>query len=108
MSVHLKQEVEMSNEITRAADRRMSVRQQRVANQRKDEVTCQVQLTDYKIKGAAVVGVRFMDTAVEVDAHRRELAGDDVGLNMLLGEIEANFVRQGKRIQNGLYDEFGG
>jgi len=97
----------VEHEIMRAADRRLMSKQERETARAKGVVRGEVQLTGFQIEGAAAVAGRFMDIAVDLDNHRRELATDDVSLNLLLGEIEANFIRQGKRIQSQLFDQWG-
>jgi hypothetical protein len=50
---------------------------------------------------ATEVAMDAMDGVKEVDDHRRSLAGNDQGLNMLLGEVEVTYVNHINRIQRG-------
>ena len=59
-----------------------------------------------KADGAIRIGEHIMDGLVELDAHRRELAGADQTLNVLLAEVEAETVGQVKKIQRNLYGQW--
>lgn len=59
-----------------------------------------VHLAALRVQGAVALGGHIMDGIVELDEHRRSLAGDDPVLKTLLADIEAATVRQVKSIQN--------
>jgi hypothetical protein len=54
-----------------------------------------------RIAIATDVAKDAMDGVVDVDAYRRNLAGGDQQLNMLLGEVELAYIHQIQRIQRG-------
>jgi hypothetical protein len=63
----------------------------------------EVRLAGLQVDGALALAGHLVEGLVDLDTHRRRLAGDDVGLNLLLSEIEATAVRQCQRIQSDLY-----
>ncbi|MBO0983658.1 hypothetical protein [Rathayibacter sp. SD072] len=52
-----------------------------------------------KIDAAAAVTAHLMDRAVDLDNHRRNLAGNDPTLNAVLTRIELGFVAKGEQYQ---------
>jgi len=67
----------------------------------------EAQLTALKIKGAVAVGEHAMSEIVGLDDLRQDLANGDPTKNKILGDIELETVRQVKKLQAKLYDEFG-
>lgn len=55
----------------------------------------------YVTEGDAHLTKYSMDKAVEVDAHRRQLAGDDETLNRLLAPLELAFIERAATRVNG-------
>ncbi|PLS77622.1 MAG: hypothetical protein CYG59_22850 [Chloroflexi bacterium] len=83
-----------------AASQRDQARQ--MANVKQD-----VQVTAFKVDGAAAVAGYTMERAVQLDMQRRALADGDETLNSILIEIEVGFIQQAKSIQRRLYDGWG-
>lgn len=54
-----------------------------------------------RMDAEAAVAARFMDRAVDLDNHRKALAGDDPVLNAVLMRIELGFMFKGERHQRG-------
>jgi hypothetical protein len=54
----------------------------------------------------AAIAARFMERAVDLDQHRKALAGDDPTLNAVLMRIELGFVAKGERHQRGFNSGF--
>jgi hypothetical protein len=69
-------------------------------------IQAEVRQAAMKADGALRFGEHVMEGLVELDEHRRALAGDDPTLNILLAEIEAETVGQVKKIQRNLYGEW--
>lgn len=66
-----------------------------------------VRMAGLKVQGATALAGHAMERLVELDQHRRGLAGGDETTNRILAEIELETVRQVKRIQQGLNDDWG-
>ena len=60
-----------------------------------------------KVDGSAALAGHAMDAAKGLDNYRRQLAGGDETLNNILVDIEVEGLRQVKKIQAKLYNEFG-
>src|SRR3954454_23985291 len=90
-----------------SGDKRPVTKPQREAARQADQIKAEVQLLGLRIDGALAIGAHAMAGLLDLDDHRRELAGEDVARNVLLGEIEAQTIRQVKRLQAGLFDEWG-
>ena len=61
------------------------------------------QLTTQKVEIVAEVTGRAMDLATQLDMRRRLLAGEDDGLNQVLGQIELGFVSTAIRLQQSMF-----
>jgi len=72
----------------------------------KQAVVEETKLAGLKIDAEAALTGRIMERAVDVDSHRRALAGNDETLNHILTRIELNFVTKAERIQRSLGSEF--
>jgi hypothetical protein len=97
----------LNDEIMRATDRRPMSKQEKQLIRAKEVVRAEVQLKAFQADGAVALGRRLMRGAVELDADRRELAGDDVSLHIQLAEIQARALRQVGSIQASLYNDWG-
>lgn len=62
--------------------------------------------TRLKVDAAAAVTAYLMDRAVDLDNHRRNLAGDDPTLNAVLTRIELGFVAKGEQYQRDFGSRF--
>jgi hypothetical protein len=82
------------------------LRDRRVAKQAK-KVYDEVRLSALQMNGATALAAHTMETLMELDAHRRRLAGDDPVTNQMLVEIELTAVRQVGRIQSNLFNQWG-
>lgn len=94
------------NELERWANRSQSIipsREERAHNTAVRRITYDARETRLKIDAAAAVTVHLMERAVDLDHHRRNLAGDDPTLNAVLTQIELGFVVKGEQYQR----EFG-
>jgi hypothetical protein len=89
------------------ADRPPLTRQEREEARRAAVVKGQVRHRRLQADGALALGAHVMDGLKELDNYRKQQAGDDVDINLLLGEIEAMTIRQVKHIQAALYDGWG-
>lgn len=69
-------------------------------------ITDETRLTALQADAALALGGHIMDGVTDVDKHRRSLARDDVTLNMLLCEIEAETVQQVKAVQRSLFNRW--
>lgn len=67
----------------------------------------EAQLTALKIKGAVAVGEHAMNELLALDDLRVSLAAGDPVRNQLLAGVEMETVRQVKKLQANLYNEFG-
>lgn len=67
----------------------------------------EVRLAAFKARGALELGAHVMDGVMELDEHRRELAGDDPVTVGLLAEIERQAINSAKAIQRNLYNRWG-
>lgn len=66
-------------------------------------ITDETRLTALQADAALALGGHIMEGVVNLDMHRRHLAKDDVTLNLLLAEIEAETVQQVKAVQRSLF-----
>lgn len=71
------------------------------------DVRNKVRMQGYKISGAIALGAHAMDGMLDLDQHRRLLAGDDQLTNIMLAQIEEITLRQVMREQRRLFDEWG-
>lgn len=67
----------------------------------------EVELTKLRVTGVSVVGRHVMDEAVDVDDHRKELAGEDPALDMLLAKIENRTLQQMSLVHAALVNPLG-
>jgi hypothetical protein len=67
------------------------------------QIDAEVALTRRKVAGAMLVGADIMERTVELDTHRRQLAGNDEVLNAILCETELNTIRQAQAIARQMY-----
>lgn len=65
-------------------------------------------LAKLEIDVAVIVGGHSMERLRDLDDHRRELAGSDPTLNLVLAELEATTIAHVKRIQRSLDDPLAG
>lgn len=66
----------------------------------------EVRLAAFKVDGAVALSGRIMEELVYLNEHRRHLAAEDPTVNMMLADIQAETVRQVKKIQRGLFDDW--
>lgn len=71
------------------------------------QVRGEVRVAGAMADGAIAFAAHAMEAFADLDRHRQQLAGDDPLLNLALGEIEAQALRQVKGIQRGLYNGLG-
>lgn len=92
------------NDLERWGKRTQSIipsREERVHNQAMQAVTYDARETALRLDAEAAITARFMDRAVDIDQHRKALAGDDPVLNAVLMRIELGFVAKGEQHQRG-------
>ncbi len=75
---------------------------QQFANVRHD-----VQVTAFKLDGAAALAGYTMERAGQLDAQRRALADGDPLLDAILTDIEVGFLQQAKAIGRRAFDSWG-
>lgn len=66
----------------------------------------EVQIAGFKADGAMALAGHIMEGVVDLDAHRRMLAGQDPLLNALLADIEQTALFSVKKIQTSLYSQW--
>ena len=88
-------------------EKRPAKQRERRAAQRAQDVIDEVRLIGVKLDGAMALAGHAMQGIVELDDHRKALAKDDVGRNLLLAEFEDTCIQQVKSIQRSLYDSWG-
>ncbi len=91
----------------RGAGRRSITKAGREQGRRLDEVRDEVEIAEFQIAGAQALAARIMERAVELDDHRKEVAGADTMLNVLCAGVEETFINQAQRIQRSLFQPFG-
>jgi len=97
------------NELERWGNRPQSIiptRQQRAHNAAVQSIVYEAKETRLKVDAAAAVTAYVMDRAVDLDTHRRNLAGDDPTLNAVLTRIELGFVTKGEQYQRDFGSRF--
>lgn len=67
----------------------------------------EARLTALKVDGAVAVGEHAMAAIERLDDVRRDLARGDATKNELLADIELETIRQVKKLQSKLFNEFG-
>lgn len=82
------------------------VRADRAVAGKAKQVFDEVRLTSLKAEGALALAGKIMEGVVELDKHRRALAGEDAVLNMMLTDIEVTAVARASRIQRELFDRW--
>lgn len=80
-------------------DREVAARAKRVYDE--------VRLSAVKADGAMALGAHIMEGTAQLDAHRRQLAGNNEALNAVLCEIELTTIRQAQTIQRQTFNRFG-
>jgi hypothetical protein len=60
-----------------------------------------------KADAGIALGAHIMEGVVGMEHLRRQLAGDDIGLNLLLSEIQQNTIRQVGHVQRNLFNDWG-
>lgn len=65
-----------------------------------------VRLSALQVDGSLALAGHAMEGLLDLDAHRRLLAADDLSLHTLLGEIQQQAVAQVKRIQRDLFSDW--
>jgi len=58
-----------------------------------------VRVEALKVSGTMMLGAHIMEETKQLDAYRQKLAGDDIGLDMLLTEIEAVTIVKALELQ---------
>jgi hypothetical protein len=98
----------MSNELMRymQGDVQPSKRDREVAERAKS-IYDEVRLAAFKADAPLVLAGHIMEGVKSLDNHRRELAKDDPVTNALLADIEQEALTQVKRIQRGLFNDWG-
>lgn len=90
------------NELERWATRPATIiptREERAHNAAVRNIVFDARESRIKIDAAAAVTVHLMERAVDLDNHRRNLAGNDPTLNAVLTRIELGFVTKGEQYQ---------
>lgn len=67
--------------------------------------TDEVRVAALHADGAIALGLHILGHVKEFDGERAKLAGDNIGLDMLLCDIEMTAVQQCRRIQKSLFPE---
>jgi hypothetical protein len=67
----------------------------------------QARVAAVKADGAVALAAHIMEQVVGLDRYRQSLSEGDPMLGLVLGDIEANAIRQCKKIQNNLYNPWG-
>jgi hypothetical protein len=97
------------NELERWANRSQSIipsRDERAHTTAVRKIVYDARESKVKIDAAAAVTVHLMERAVDLDNHRRNLAGDDPTLNAVLTRIELGFVAKGEQYQRDFGSRF--
>ncbi|WP_022907528.1 hypothetical protein [Curtobacterium sp. B18] len=81
-------------------------RTERTHNQAMQNIVNEAREVGMRLDAEAAVAARFMERAVDLDNHRKALAGDDPTLNAVLLRIELGFVAKGERHQRGFNSGF--
>lgn len=99
----------MDNQIARYAKgvERPRTQADREAAREAKEVFNEAQLTGLKIEGVIAVAGHAMQVVDQLDERRRDLAQADPTKNQLLSDIELEAVRQIKKLQAKLFNDFG-
>lgn len=71
------------------------------------EIKNETRLTALQADAALALGGHIMDGVVQLDRVRRDLAKEDVTLNLLLADIESETIQQVQNIQRSLFNPFG-
>lgn len=76
----------------------------------RDESTGKI-VAEVKAKGLMVQGVmaasaHLMDMTADLDDHRKQLAGQDEALNVLLSSVEKRAILKAGRITDSLFEKF--
>lgn len=83
------------------------VRSERAVTGKARKLHDEVRLSAFKADGALALAGHIMDGVLQLDQHRRELAGDDPVINGLLASIENQAVRDITQIQKSLFNGWG-
>lgn|GEM_PF-5951029 len=97
------------NELEKWGSRPASIvpsREERAHNQSVRTIVFDAKEAALKIDASAAVTAHLMERAVDLDNHRRNLAGNDATLNAVLTRIELGFVAQGEKHQRDLGSRF--
>lgn len=95
----------MDNELIRqATGAEVAPYRDRIVARRAKRTYDDVRLRALQADGAMALGAHIMEGLVGLDDNRRGLSGNDITLNTLLMEVEAETVRQVKSVQRGLGD----
>ncbi len=94
----------MTDIIKYATTRLPGRRPTKEASAQRDELMEKYYLAGLEVEGTVALGGRIMDRLVDLNEHRLEHADatGDHNLGLMLMEIQANTVRQAKKIQNGV------
>ncbi len=98
------------NELERWGIRPASIipsREERAHNQVVHAIIFDAEEAGLKIDAVAAVTVHLMERSVDLDNHRRNLAGNDATLNAVLTRIELGFVAKGEQAQRDVGSRFG-
>lgn len=71
------------------------------------EVLAEANLAALKVDAVAYVARETQERLVDLDSHRRSLAGSDEVLNGLLAEVELNFLRKAMSLTSSMFTGFG-
>jgi hypothetical protein len=96
----------MSELIRRSSGAIRPIKESRELQQQKQRLMDEARLDGVKIDGVAALANHIFERAVDLNEARISLAGGDPITHALLGDIQANAMRQMKKIQNSLYDEW--
>lgn len=97
----------MSGELMPYVSGEMKVRaQDRAVVKRGRQINDDVRLAGFKADATLALAGHIMEGAAGLDAHRRKIAGDDPGLNMLLLDIETEAINGVRAIQRGFSGGF--
>lgn len=98
----------MSDELMRYVTGEAKPRKEdKAAVARARQIYEQTRVAAYKVDATIALGGHIMEGVLGLDARRQQLAQGDPGTNALLMDVEAETIRQVKKVQGSMFDPFG-
>lgn len=97
------------NELERwagSSGRLVASKEERTHRRAVDRLVNETKFAGLRVDAEAALTGRIMERAVDIDQHRKSLAGNDETLNAVLLRIEVGFVDKAQRIQRNFGSEF--